>query len=375
MNDCVDPTFLAEMQQLEAYNARIRQGKMPIRREFNTPNVDTRIAITSYLALTFLLTAIASNNNDDSSLEALQGQGRAGTRPAYTFGTFSSGRCLDALSCMRTGMQPVWGTEVCEEKRALWRLITSCPDLGDTFEATLDKSMRPNVLWSGQPCMDYSLSGSRKGQHGKTGWMFVQQTEQILRVQPDAVVLDMVANATQIHGGKALRSVCKDSGSAYMIRVRKLRVRDYGDESNRERLFVVGMHKRLGDTDFKFSTGGPTSTNVARDIAQPDSEVPERFWVNVHTCTNKFASKVAGQLNKLAQLAPGMGHSSRPSSTHSWDGTFNMGTTHNSGGMRPPWTGWAQGDYMYLTKARKTTPIEAARMASTSLPDERQSRR
>ena len=73
-------------------------------------------------------------------------------------------------------MQPVWGTEVCEDKRALWRLITDCPDLGDTFEATLDKPMRPNVLWSGQPCMDYSLSGSRKGHHGKTGWMLGNPT-------------------------------------------------------------------------------------------------------------------------------------------------------------------------------------------------------
>ena len=160
--------------------------------------------------------------------------------------------------------------------------------------------------------MGYSLSGSRKGQHRKTGWMFVQQTEQILKVQPDAVVLETVANATQIHGGKALRSVCKYLGAEYKIQVRKVRVRGYGDESSRERLFVVGMHKRLGDTDFKFPTGDPTSTNIARDIAQPDSEVPERFWVNVHTmsCTNKFASIVAGQLNKLAQLAPGMGHSS-----------------------------------------------------------------
>ena len=34
--------------------------------------------------------------------------------------------------------------------------------------------------------------------------------------------------------------------------------------------------------------------------------------------------------------------------------------------MRPPLTGWQQGDY--LVRARKTTPIEAARMAS--LPDE-----
>ena len=360
MNDCVNPSFLAEMQQIEAYNARIRQGKMPICREFHTKNINTRTAITSMLALTLLLTAIASNNENSPTLEALQGQGRAGTRPAYTFGTFSSGGCLDALSCMRTGMQPVWGTEVCEDKRALWRLITDCPDLGDTFEATLDKSMRPNVLWSGQPCMDYSLSGSRKGQHGKTGWMFVQQTAQILKVQPDAVVLEMVANATQIHGGKALRSVCKDLGNEYKIQVRKVRVRDYGDESNRERLFVVGLHKRLGATTFKFPMGDPTSTNIARDIAQPDSDVPERFWVNVHTTTNKFTSMVAGQLNKLAQLAPGMGHSSRPNSIYSWDGTFNTGTTHNGGGMRPPLTGWTQGDY--LTQARKTTPIEAARM-------------
>ena len=74
MNDCVDSSFLAEMQQLEAYNVRIRQGKKPICREFHTPNVDTRIAITSYLALTLLLTAIASNNEYDPSLEALQGQ-------------------------------------------------------------------------------------------------------------------------------------------------------------------------------------------------------------------------------------------------------------------------------------------------------------
>ena len=106
MNDCVDPSFLAEMQQLEAHNVRIRQGEKPICREFHTPNVNTRIAITSLLALTLLLTAIASNNENDPTLEALQGQGRAGTRPAYTFGTFSSGGCLDALSCMRTGMQP-----------------------------------------------------------------------------------------------------------------------------------------------------------------------------------------------------------------------------------------------------------------------------
>ena len=43
---------------------------------------------------------------------------------------------------------------------------------------------------------------------------------------------------------------------------------------NRERLFVVGVHKGLSGTDFGFPTGEPTSTGTARGIAQPDSEVP-----------------------------------------------------------------------------------------------------
>ena len=230
----MDPSFLAEMQQIEAYNARIHQGEKPVCREFHTQNINTRTAITSLLALTLLLTAIASNNEMNPTLEALQGQGCARTQPAYTFSTFSLGGCLDALSCMQTGMQLVWGTKVCEDKWALWRLITDCPDLGDTFEAILDKSMRPNVLWSGQPCMDYSLSGLCKGQHRKPGWMFVQQMAQILKIQPGTVVLKMVANVTQIHGGKASQSVCKDLGTEYKIQVCQVCVQDHGDESNHE---------------------------------------------------------------------------------------------------------------------------------------------
>ena len=63
----------------------------------------------------------------------------------------------------------------------------------------------PNVLWSGQTCVDYSLSGPRTGSNGKTGWMFVEQTRPIIELQPDSVVLEMVANATRINGGREVR--------------------------------------------------------------------------------------------------------------------------------------------------------------------------
>ena len=157
---CVEPTFMAELKQLETFNARMRRGLPPVSREYHSNNVTTRTVINSYLALSLLLTALVAHNNDNQALHALNNAtGQAANAPAYTFGTFSSGGCLDALSCLKTGMQPIWGTETCEDKRSLWKLLTNCPDLGDTFSARFTKAMRPNVLWSGQPCMDYSLSG------------------------------------------------------------------------------------------------------------------------------------------------------------------------------------------------------------------------
>ena len=105
---CVEPTFMAELKQLETFNARMRRGLSPVSREYHSNNVDTRTGINSYLALSLLLTAIVAHNNDNQALHALNNAtGRAGTAPAYTFGTFSSGGCLDAPSCLKAGMQPI----------------------------------------------------------------------------------------------------------------------------------------------------------------------------------------------------------------------------------------------------------------------------
>ena len=89
---CVEPTFMAELKQLETFNARIRRGLTPLSREYHSNNVTTRTVINSYMALSLLLTAIVAHNNDNQALNALNNAtGQAATAPAYTFGTFSSG--------------------------------------------------------------------------------------------------------------------------------------------------------------------------------------------------------------------------------------------------------------------------------------------
>ena len=62
------------------------------------------------------------------------GEGRAYPTQARVFGVFSSGGCLDTLAAIRSGFTPVWGTEICERKRYMWRDLTRTRDLGSTWD-------------------------------------------------------------------------------------------------------------------------------------------------------------------------------------------------------------------------------------------------
>ena len=129
-----------------------------------------------------VLAYAASQSRNKQSMYKLQRDNRSPTKRErkYTVGVFCSGGCLDTIAAMRCGFRPVWGTEVCHRKRALWSSLTGTPDLGDTFSVRWNYQTIPDFIQSGQPCMDYSSSGSKKGEFGPTGYMFVKQCEQLL---------------------------------------------------------------------------------------------------------------------------------------------------------------------------------------------------
>ena len=209
--------------------------------------------------------------------------------------------------------------------------------------------------------MDYSLSGSRTGSQGDTGWMFKQQTEVLLTVHPDIFVLEMVANAVNINDGYEVQYGIDKMSRQYHVKHETLRVNDYGDASNRERLFIVGVSHSLGEASKEFEFPTPREpTKVARDIAVPDEEVPQKYWRRLYGRRQQHESKgrTPGQLQKLLHLAPGMGHSRFPHAIYSWDGELNTQTTHNGGGMSPP-LAREEGDR--LDWVRQTAPVDTAR--------------
>ena len=108
------------------------------------------------------------------------------------------------------------------------------------------------------PCMAYSSSGKQLGRHClKTGYMFVLQVKHILDVAPDIVVLENVGNTVAVNNGEDLKLVIKQLREKYVVHHDILKVVDFGDPSNRQRLTIVGIHRRFQKkaTEYKFPVG------------------------------------------------------------------------------------------------------------------------
>ena len=208
-----------------------RHHKNPIQREYHALSIRTRndIHLAMYVNAHAAIASQVSSHEleiykngikerqwrNKYSISALK-QRQRGANKTFSLGTMSSGGCLDTIAAIREGFRPIWGTEICEKKRALWRNLTNTRDLGDTFAVEWENEETPDLIISGQNCMDYSHSGTQTGEDGKTGWAFVKQTEELNKLQPNAICLEMVDNAINVHNGREVRKVITELEKNYI---------------------------------------------------------------------------------------------------------------------------------------------------------------
>jgi len=198
-------------------------------------------------------------------------------KPGFSVGVFSSGGCLDTLAAIRAGFTPVWGTEICERKRAMWRDLTRTRDLGSTWDVNWEDQVVPDMIISGTPCIDFSSSGACMGEYGKTGWMFSEQAKPILLLSPNSFCIEMVANCLKVNGGRAFKALVTQLETQYVIKHEVIRTVEHGDSSNRTRVFIVGLHKRLGAEANSFVCPiGDAPPTPARAVSVPDHLVDEK---------------------------------------------------------------------------------------------------
>jgi site-specific DNA-cytosine methylase len=186
------------------------------------------------------------------TIDTAKAEARAVNNSEWTVGILCSGGCLDTIAAMRSGFKPIWSSEVDPAMARMFKDLTGADCLGDTFGHAMSTATAPRYLKSGQPCSNFSRSGDRLGADGDSGWMFVEQTTVILKLQPWAFTLEISDHATEVNNGREVNEVINRLNRKYVLYTRLIQVWRYGDPSNRKRLFMVGILKELGQAAYEF---------------------------------------------------------------------------------------------------------------------------
>ena len=182
-----------------------------------------------------------------------------------------------------------------------------------------------------------------------------------------------------MHNGREVNKVVTHLSTKYHVQWQILRVRSYGDPTNRARLFIVGTRRditadaNMSDIQFVFPEAIYEGWNMPtiRDLMLPDDDLPTIYWRSAEHQGQRTKYQSDWALNdKMRVVARScnngrMGPSSLPNAIQSMDTFANSQTTYNGGGRRPR-LDWVDNNQNDVGPTRLAAPIEAIRFASLS---------
>jgi DNA (cytosine-5)-methyltransferase 1 len=148
--------------------------------------------------------------------------------------------------------------------------------------AILDQDIpKYDVLGAGFPCQPYSMAGLRRGLEDPRGHLFMDVLRFIKIGNPKAFLLENVKGLVGHDEGQTFKFMLdslQEQGE-YDLHWRVLNSMTHANiPQNRERVFIVGIRKdQKNSSGFLFPKEIPLGKQI-KDILQPDSEVPERFF-------------------------------------------------------------------------------------------------
>ena len=115
---------------------------------------------------------------------------RNSTQDKYSVAVIATGGLLDTLAAIRSGLMPIWGCDIEPIAQRMWADLVGSKCYGDMLTLPAESLRRPAVLKTGLPCLDFTALGSKAGEKGKTGHLYVKQADIIKRISPDAVIIE-----------------------------------------------------------------------------------------------------------------------------------------------------------------------------------------
>ncbi len=131
-----------------------------------------------------------------------------------------------------------------------------------------------DILFAGFPCQPFSIAGLKVGfEDLRNGDLFFYIIRILKYKKPKAFILENVKNFLSVNGGEDLSIAINTLNSlGYKVYFSVLNSKYFGVAQNRERLFIVGIHKDFKN-DFYFPKGNKDNFLVLEDILDDDKNI------------------------------------------------------------------------------------------------------
>ncbi|MCE3040298.1 DNA cytosine methyltransferase [Helicobacter anatolicus] len=150
-------------------------------------------------------------------------------------------------------------------------VLMRCCDIAEIKEEELLELGRVDIVIGGPPCQSYSTLGKRQMDDKAT--LFWEYIRILSILKPKIFIFENVVGLLSMLKGKLFETICRafdDLG--YRVSYSKLNAADFGVPQNRERIFIVGCKKSIGNKHFVFPSQ-KTKTKVS--LREAIGDLPE----------------------------------------------------------------------------------------------------
>jgi DNA (cytosine-5)-methyltransferase 1 len=156
---------------------------------------------------------------------------------------------------------------------------------GDIKNISVDKIPPHEILLAGFPCQSFSTAGNNLGFQDSRGTLFFEIEKILKNSHPYSFILENVKNLKNHDNGRTFQIILdKLKDADYHVGYTVLNAIDFGCPQNRERIFIVGLSKRMfGDINFQdvFEWPKPTvKKKYLRDILETNLTVDSNLTLS-----------------------------------------------------------------------------------------------
>lgn len=194
---------------------------------------------------------------------------------------FSGAGGLD-LGIKRSGNRILWANDI--DKNAV---ETYSHNIGDEIHladiSTIDIGTIPDcdVVIGGFPCQGFSQANLRRTIDDERNTLYKFYYKVIEAKQPLFFVAENVKGILSLSGGEVIKQILSDFESAdYVVELHKVNMADYGVPQTRERVIIIGQHKR--------KVGEKMIFNFPQKLYSKDGLNGLQKWVTIKEALDKY---------------------------------------------------------------------------------------